>query len=327
VQDEPAGVSAQALAALLRERWGFPVTGLRYAPVGYGDYHWTADGLDGERWFITVKDPDEHDHDPAGSAAIAEDLVATMTAAARLAAAGLEFVVAPLPTLGGTLVEGLAPHYCVTAFPHIDAAAADWGDTYTAQDRAAVIDMLARLHREPADPGLPVRAAAVPWREFLDGVAGGAALDWDDGPYAAAARDLAEGHRPALGRGLRRLDELVAELTAEAAPLVITHGEPHPGNVLRTGPQRLLIDWDTAGLAWPERDLWSVTKAGTEDAARYEAATGHRPDPRAIEMYALLWALWDIGAFLRRFSGPHEESPDSVTAWEGLIESFGDLMR
>ena len=119
----------------------------------------------------------------------------------------------------------------------------------------------------------------------------------------------------------------MAALTAEAAPLVITHGEPHPGNVLRTGPQRLLIDWDTAGLAWPERDLWSVTKAGTEDAARYEAATGHRPDPRAIEMYALLWALWDIGDFLRRFSGPHEESPDSVTAWEGLIESFGDLMR
>ena len=44
-------------------------------------------------------------------------------------------------------------------------------------------------------------------------------------------------------------------------------------------------------------------------------------------MYALLWALWDIGAFLRRFSGPHDESPDSVTAWEGLIECFGDLMR
>ena len=101
---------------------------MRYAPVGYGDYHWTADGRDGERWFITVKDPDEHDHDPGGSAAIAADLAATMTAAARLAAAGLEFVVAPLPTLGGTLVEGLAPHYCVTAFPHIDAEASDWGE-------------------------------------------------------------------------------------------------------------------------------------------------------------------------------------------------------
>ena len=327
MQDEPRGVSPQALAALLRERWGFPVTGLRYAPVGYGDYHWIADGRDGERWFVTVKDPDEYDHDPGGGAAIAADLVATMSAAARLAAAGLEFVVAPLPTLGGTLVEGLAPHYCVTVFPHLDAEPSGWGDVYTPLDRAAVIDMLARLHREPAGQGLPVRAAAVPSREFLDGVAGGAALDWDDGPYAAAARDLAEGHRPALGRGLRRLDELVAALTADAAPLVITHGEPHPGNVLRAGPQHLLIDWDTAGLAWPERDLWSVTTAGTQDAARYEAATGHRPDPRAMEMYALLWALWDIGSFLSRFSGPHEESPDSVTAWEGLIECFGDLMR
>jgi spectinomycin phosphotransferase len=327
VQDEPSGVSAEALAAVLRDRWGFPVTGLTYEPVGFGDYHWTAEGLDGERWFITVKDPDEHDHDPGGGAAVAADLVATMEAAARLRAAGLEFVVAPLPTLGGTLVEWLAPHYCVTAFPRIDADAGDWGDGYTAQDQTAIIGMLARLHTMPADPGLPRREAAVPWREFLDGVAGGAALDWDTGPYAAAARDLAEGHRPALGRALRCFDELAAELHREAAPLVITHGEPHPGNVLRDGPRRLLIDWDTAGLAWPERDLWSVTQAGTDDAARYEEATGHRPDPRAIEMYALLWALWDIGAFLRRFSGPHEESPDSVTAWEGLIGSYGDLMR
>lgn len=320
-------MSAEALAALLRDRWGFPVTGLTYEPVGFGDYHWTAEGLDGDRWFITVKDPDEHDHDPGGAAAVAADLAATMEAAARLRAAGLEFVVAPLPTLGGTLVEWLAPHYCVTAFPRIDADAGDWGDRYTAEEQTTIIGMLARLHTMPADPGLPVREAAVPWREFLDGVAGGAALDWDTGPYAAAARDLAEGHRPALGRALRRFDELAAELHREAAPLVITHGEPHPGNVLRDGPRRLLIDWDTAGLAWPERDLWSVTQAGTQDSARYEQATGHRPDPRAIEMYALLWALWDIGSFLRRFSGPHEESPDSVTAWEGLIGSYGDLMR
>jgi spectinomycin phosphotransferase len=215
----------------------------------------------------------------------------------------------------------------VTVFPQVDAEAGDWGVAYTAEDRAAVIGMLARLHLMPADPALPVREAAVPGREFLDGVAGGAALEWDGGPYAAVARDLADGHRPALGRALRRFDELATALTAEAAPLVITHGEPHPGNVLRAGPRRLLIDWDTAGLAWPERDLWSITQAGTDDAARYEAATGHRPDPRAIEMYALLWALWDIGAFLRRFSGPHEESADSDTAWEGLIESFGGLMR
>ena len=54
MQDEPSGVSAEALAAVLRDRWGFPVTGLTYEPVGFGDYHWTAEGLDGERWFITV---------------------------------------------------------------------------------------------------------------------------------------------------------------------------------------------------------------------------------------------------------------------------------
>jgi spectinomycin phosphotransferase len=339
VQDEPAEISAEALAALLRDRWGFPVTGLEYAPVGFGDHHWTAAGLDGQRWFITVKDPAMYDPDPAGAAAIAEDMAATMRAATELAAAGLEFVLAPLPTLGGTVVEWLAPHYLVAAFPHLDADGGDWGETYSPQDRAAVIGLLARLHQVPPDAALPastvlpartvlpVRDVAVPHREFLDGVAGGAALDWDSGPHAAAARDLAEGNRPALGRGLRRFDELAAELAADPPPVVITHGEPHPGNVLRDGGRLLLIDWDTAGLAWPERDLWSITQAGTDDAARYEAATGYRPDARAIEMYALLWALTDIGDFLRKFSGPHIDSPDSDTAWEGLIGSFGDLMR
>ncbi|WP_432843998.1 phosphotransferase family protein [Dactylosporangium sp. CA-092794] len=42
---------------------------------------------------------------------------------------------------------------------------------------------------------------------------------------------------------------------ADPPGLVLTHGEPHPGNTMRTGGGWLLIDWDTALLAAPERDL------------------------------------------------------------------------
>jgi spectinomycin phosphotransferase len=160
VQDEPAELSAEALAALLRDRWGFPVTGLEYAPVGFGDYHWTAAGLDGQRWFITVKDPAQYDPDPGAATAIASDFAATMGAATELAAAGLEFVVAPLPTLGGTVVEWLAPRYLVAAFEQLEAETGDWGQEYTAADRSAVIGMLARLHRAPAGAALPVTDSA-----------------------------------------------------------------------------------------------------------------------------------------------------------------------
>jgi spectinomycin phosphotransferase len=43
--------------------------------------------------------------------------------------------------------------------------------------------------------------------------------------------------------------------------VLVTHGEPPPGNILRAAGKLRLIDWDTAGLALPERDLWSVAEA------------------------------------------------------------------
>ena len=44
---------------------------------------------------------------------------------------------------------------------------------------------------------------------------------------------------------------------------VVTHGEPHPVNVMQTDAGRVLIDWDTVAIAPPERDLWMVI-CGTE---------------------------------------------------------------
>jgi spectinomycin phosphotransferase len=46
-----------------------------------------------------------------------------------------------------------------------------------------------------------------------------------------------------------------ATSAARAVGPVLTHGEPHPANLLSAGGSLLLIDWDTVGLAPPERDL------------------------------------------------------------------------
>jgi aminoglycoside phosphotransferase (APT) family kinase protein len=37
---------------------------------------------------------------------------------------------------------------------------------------------------------------------------------------------------------------------------VLTHGEPHGANVLLGEGGLSLVDWDTVGIAEPERDLW-----------------------------------------------------------------------
>ena len=55
---------------------------------------------------------------------------------------------------------------------------------------------------------------------------------------------------------------------------MITHGEPHPGNILRSRGRLLLIDWDTAGVALPERDLWHVAGPGSPEAITRLADAG-----------------------------------------------------
>src|SRR4029077_13351490 len=105
-------------------------------------------------------------------------------------------------------------------------------------------------------------------------------------------------------RGLDTLGRWIgAGFSAEG--LVITHGEPHPGNIIRVAPNAdadglaaaddaaagatggagpasgaiMLIDWDTVGLAPPERDLWMA--AHQTRAGRPRATGGGRP-PRPV---------------------------------------------
>ena len=45
----------------------------------------------------------------------------------------------------------------------------------------------------------------------------------------------------------------LAKFTRPAlAKLVITHGEPHPANIMTADGRLALIDWDTLALAAPE---------------------------------------------------------------------------
>ena len=93
---------------------------------------------------------------------------------------------------------------------------------------------------------------------------------WTGGPFSEPARQV-------LARHAARMVELLAWPTGSpprwrhaSAPWVITHGEPHAGNVMRAADGHLLVDWDTVALAPPERDLWMV--AGDDgEAARMRA--------------------------------------------------------
>jgi spectinomycin phosphotransferase len=136
-------------------------------------------------------------------------------------------------------------------FPYLDGAC---GDDKLPPSRLGLIDTLARLHNAtPLARGTaPVRRPDLPTRPILEVALGELSQPWNGDPYSEPARQLLARHASHLGRALARFDEFVRE-AARSGPSVITHGEPHPDNSMRSGGRLYLIDWDTVGLALPER--------------------------------------------------------------------------
>ncbi|MEO3856468.1 phosphotransferase [Acrocarpospora sp. B8E8] len=129
------------------------------------------------------------------------------------------------------------------------------------------------------------------------------------------ARRLLTTHAPHIERQLNEFDQLATEIRHRSQ--VITHGEPHPGNFIRTRTGLKLIDWETVRLAPPERDLWMLD---TLDA--YTEITGYVADSAGLSYYRLRWRLTDIAIFVRELRGPHQATQDITDSWTYLNSYF-----
>jgi spectinomycin phosphotransferase len=322
---EPGHVDQRELARVLNRHWGLAATGLSYLPVGFGDHHWElADGAGG-RWFVTVAALAGGWRGTGPEAGYA-DLRAAMETVIALGQAGLDFAVAPVPTAGGQALARLGQEHAVTVFPHIDGAAAEFGDELTEGERLALVGMLTRLHdaTPAARRTAPARSPSPASRPALEAALGALDRPWSGGPYSEPARQLLARHAHRLGSALGRFDELV-RTAARSGPAVITHGEPHPGNILRSAGRMLLIDWDTVGLALPERDLWMVAGDDPGTASRYAELTGRPVTGAAMQIYGMRWSLDDIALAVRDFRAPHEQNEDSELTWETLTETIREM--
>lgn len=312
--------------------WDIDAVSLTYAPVGFGDHHWTATDAGRRRWFVTVADLAHKPHCGAGPEAAFDGLRRAMDTAAALADGGPsdhglgDTVVAPLRSAGGGTLRRLGGRYAVSVFPYVDGAAGDFGDRLTGRERRGVLDVLAELHRTPPPADTPEAPLGLPARAQLDDCLASLDRPWEGGPYAEPARVLVARHEAALRRRLAEFDRSAAALDARAGERVVTHGEPHPGNLLRRGDRLHLVDWDTVGRGLPERDLWHVaTDPG--DLEYYAAATGHHPDQAAIDFFRLRWALDDVAEFLADFRSAHGRTPDADESWEFLSATLAELAR
>ena len=94
---------------------------------------------------------------------------------------------------------------------------------------------------------------------------------------------------------------------------MITHGEPHRGNVLvEADGARRLVDWDTTLVAPRERDLLFLLDDGLAGWEAYTSTAGAvELDREALDLYGRRWVLGDIGMFVAGVVRPHDEDENT----------------
>jgi len=321
----PAGLSDELLAATLRAGWGLAPVAASYQPVGFGSHHWDVTASAGTRWFVTV-DKLTTRLRTAGDTrdAACRRLQAALRTARALAGAGASFVVAPAQTLGGDVLARIGGEYAVAVYPFVAGCSGKWGGALTAQDRQSVLGVLVQVHAAPAAirDGAGRDDFVLTGADDLRGALADLARDWDSGPFAEPARRLLARHARDLEAMLARRDHLADQARSRSGRLVLTHGEPHPGNFMRVGQRWMLIDWDTVLVAPPERDLWSLDPGDGSILASYRALTGREIVPAAIGLYRQTWILADIASCVARFRREHTGTEDDQEEWKILRSSL-----
>jgi Ser/Thr protein kinase RdoA (MazF antagonist) len=161
-------------------------------------------------------------------------------------------------------------------------------------ESAALADAVVALHSLPA-----AVVADVPLYEGYRYFFGERLVDALHRPGLPA---VVEDARAALLEAHDRLARLAGCLKADtAAPVSLTHGDLHPGNILRDAQGGVrIIDWDYVAFGPPERDLASMAGHGLGPLVR--AYRRRRPDVALsadrFRYYLDKWMLGEIADLL-----------------------------
>jgi spectinomycin phosphotransferase len=230
----PETFNDRDLLVALAAHWDLQADSVRYVPKGAGSYHWVAAARGRPRYFVTVDDLDTKPWIGDQRQVTFEGLrVAYETARVLENRAGLSLVVGPLPTSDGSAIVRLSDQYAVTVFPFVDGAAGHWGGQVPQDCRTALLRQLAALHQATDDVDAPMarRPPDLPERPLLTSALHALDRPWRGGPLAEPARRALADHAETVTGWQAELDRLARSLqAAQEEQLVVTHGEPHPGN-------------------------------------------------------------------------------------------------
>ncbi len=317
----PAGVDESSIGEALREGWGFDLALATYAAVGGGSYHWEVVETGGGQAFVTVDDLGQKGWLGETRDEVFEELRCAFDTSAVLWEGGLDFVVAPIPARDGATLRRLDARYSIALFPFVDGDAGTFG-AYDDEGRRAVLELIGELHLATTAAGSGVRTAGlgVPGRHHVEAALRQVDDPWAGGPLSEAAREAVRDQRDGLTELLALADRLSAEAQTRGGSWVVTHGEPHAGNVIQTSEGRVLVDWDTVAIAPPERDLWMLVDRG-DPGDLYVRATGRPINQAALDFFRLAWDLGDLAEYLVVLRSPHQENDDTLRQYQAVVNS------
>ncbi len=318
----PPGLSSRDVADVIGQSWGLDLDSLDYQPVGFGSHHWVATDKVGSRHFVTADELSSASRSGDEVSVLGLHLRLALTAATDLRAIGCRFVVAPRATKGNHPLVQFG-RYAVALYPFVDGQSFSFEEPFGEAEQQRVLEMVAELHRAPLTavrlPGWEL--FVVPWLEQLGHPA------YRDirspGPHAAAASQLLVDNEAVVRTLIARYRTLVDRYLRDPGPVVLTHGEIHPGNVMLTSQGWVLVDWDTALIGPRERDLWRLAQGSGSIARAYADATGSALDEQVLDLYRIRWDLAEIASFAAELRKPHEDTEDSRKALEILHSVVG----
>jgi spectinomycin phosphotransferase len=231
-------------------------------------------------------------------------------------------VVAPIVTSDGEAVRRIGARHTIALFPFVEGQAGRFGEYGTAEERAAVVTMFAQLHQATSAVDSIARRIDLhlPGRGYLESGLQEVNQTWSGGPFSEPAREAMARHASDVAELLDLFDRLSRSVATRSSKWVVTHGEPHAVNLIRTDVSQVLVDWDTVALAPPERDLWMLVDDSGDDATTYANLTGHEPDQVAMDFFRLTWDLGDLAAYTHVLRSPHRHSDDTEKAYDGLTK-------
>ena len=319
MRSRPEDLDEDLLSRALATAWGIDVTALEYAPVGAGSHHWHVRDRAGRRWFVTVDDLDQKAWFGDGRERALAGLRSAYQTAITLRDGGLDFVVAPIRTREGEPLRRLSARYSLAVLPFVDGTPGEFGQ-YAEAERAAIPELLARLHAQaPAAAAelVPRLSLAIPGRASLELALRALDQPWTGGPLSEDARSAVSARSFRVAEKMSVADRLAAEV-ATSADWVVTHGEPHGGNVMSTADGYVLIDWDTVAIAPRERDLWMLVPPKAVVGPAFAGLTGRPLDAAALSYFRLRWNLADIAAYTDELRRPHVCNEDAERALANL---------